>query len=72
MEPCIVSLQYVTITHPEVTFVVNKVFQYMSVPLEELWIATKRILRYLVATSNYGLVIYKSSYFSIRSFSDAD
>lgn len=66
------TLQYITITHPEVTYAVNKVCQYMSEPLEAYWTATKRILRYLTGTSDYGLVIQKSRDFSIRSFSDAD
>ncbi|KAF7825033.1 Retrovirus-related Pol polyprotein from transposon TNT 1-94 [Senna tora] len=39
------ALQYVTITRPDLSFVVNKVCQFMSKPLEEHWVAVKRILR---------------------------
>ncbi|MCH85062.1 histone deacetylase, partial [Trifolium medium] len=49
------SLQYATITRPEISFAVNKVCQFMSAPLEAQWVAVKRILRYLKGTSHLGL-----------------
>jgi hypothetical protein len=38
------ALQYATLTRPDMTFVVNKVSQYMHHPTEEHWAAVKRIL----------------------------
>ncbi|KAF7809961.1 Retrovirus-related Pol polyprotein from transposon TNT 1-94 [Senna tora] len=38
------ALQYITVTRPELSFAVNKVCQFMSNPLEEHWVAVKRIL----------------------------
>ncbi|XP_020234407.1 uncharacterized protein LOC109814403 [Cajanus cajan] len=49
------ALQYATITRPELSFAVNKVFQFMAHPLESHWNAVKRILRYLKGTMFYGL-----------------
>ncbi|GKD76729.1 retrovirus-related pol polyprotein from transposon TNT 1-94 [Tanacetum coccineum] len=41
------SLQYVTLSRPDIAFAVNKVCQYMHAPTENHWSAVKRILRYL-------------------------
>lgn len=53
------SLQYATITKPDISFAVNKVCQNMSSPIEMHWKAVKRILRYLNATSDDGLLLRK-------------
>lgn len=50
------ALQYVTVTHPELSYSLNKVFQFMSSPLESHWTAVKRILRYLNGHLHHGLV----------------
>ncbi|XP_025677945.1 uncharacterized mitochondrial protein AtMg00810-like [Arachis hypogaea] len=44
------SLQYATITRPEITFAVNKVSKFMHTPLQSHWKAVKRILQYLTGT----------------------
>ncbi|MCH95853.1 retrovirus-related Pol polyprotein from transposon TNT 1-94 [Trifolium medium] len=51
------SLQYATITRPEIAYAVNKVCQFMSNPLESHWSAVKRILRYLKGTLHMGLML---------------
>ncbi|GAA0184310.1 hypothetical protein LIER_31598 [Lithospermum erythrorhizon] len=66
------SLQYLTLTRPDLSFAVNKVCQYMHDPQVEHVIMVKRILRYVKATLNLGLVIIPSSDFSMQAFSDAD
>lgn len=38
------SLQYLTLTRPDISFAVNKVCQYMHSPTEEHWQIVKRIL----------------------------
>ena len=48
------ALQYVTITRPDISFSVNKVFQFMQNSLDEHWKGVKRILRYLKGTMNQG------------------
>ena len=55
------ALQYVTITHLELSFVVNKVCQFMSAPLESHWTTVKRILRYLKGALHSGLILYLAS-----------
>lgn len=44
------ALQYVTVTRPEIAYLVNKVCQFIQAPLEEHWKAVKRIFRYLAGT----------------------
>lgn len=49
------ALQYATITKPEISFVVNKVYQFMARPLKSHLVAVKCILRYLKSTLHHGL-----------------
>lgn len=65
------SLQYATITRPEISFTVNKVSQYMACPLDNHWKAVKRILRYLADTIDLGLHIRKSA-LELTAFCDLD
>ncbi|CAJ2668996.1 unnamed protein product [Trifolium pratense] len=69
------SLQYATITRPEISFAVNKVCQFMSAPLESHWTAVKRILRYLKGTSHIGLKLFPTNVhhpLSLKAYCDAD
>ncbi|GAU11134.1 hypothetical protein TSUD_197580 [Trifolium subterraneum] len=69
------SLQYATLTKPDIAFSVNKVCQYMAHPLEPHWTAVKRILKYLQGTTSHGLLLSPSSSsppFSLRAYSDPD
>ncbi|XP_043694399.1 uncharacterized mitochondrial protein AtMg00810-like [Telopea speciosissima] len=66
------ALQYVTLTHPDVAFSVNRVCQFMHAPTESHWAMVKRILRYLKGTMSYGLFLQRSSTHSLQAFSDAD
>jgi len=65
------ALQYVTITRPELSFVVNRFCQYMHQPHQSHWKAVKRILRYLAGTSSHGLHLCSSLSYSIMGFSDS-
>ncbi|GJR45677.1 putative RNA-directed DNA polymerase [Tanacetum coccineum] len=56
------SLQYVTISQPDIAFAVNKVSQYMHSPTENHWSTIKRILRYLHGNPDT----------SLEAFLDAD
>jgi histone deacetylase 1/2 len=69
------SLQYATITRPEIVYAVNKVCQFMSNPLESHRIAVKRILRYLKGTLHMDLMLYPIDVHkpaSLKVFCDAD
>ena len=66
------SLQYVTITRPELAFCVNKVCQFMQNPLDTYWKEVKRILRYLSDTSPFGLHLQRCSSLPLTGYSDFD
>lgn len=44
------ALQYLTMTRPDITYVVNQVFQFIHAPKHPHLAAVKRILRYLKCT----------------------
>lgn len=50
------SLQYLTLTRPEITFVVNYACQHMHAPHQSHFVAVKRILRYIKSTNHQGLL----------------
>jgi histone deacetylase 1/2 len=69
------ALQYATLTRPEISFFINKVFQFLSNPLEDHWKAVKIILRYLSGTLHHGLLIQPTSTkqpLQLLGFCDAD
>ncbi|XP_072075385.1 uncharacterized mitochondrial protein AtMg00810-like [Arachis hypogaea] len=65
------TLQYVTITRPDLSFAVQKVSQFMHSPLLAHWKAVKRILRYLQGTKDHGL-LHKCRDYRLYGFSDSD
>jgi hypothetical protein len=66
------SLQYATLTRPNISFVVNKVSQFMATPTDIHWQAVKRILRYLKGTIHHGIQLQRSPSLSLTAYSDAD
>ncbi|KAL5773515.1 hypothetical protein ACOSP7_013108 [Xanthoceras sorbifolium] len=50
------ALQYATITRPDITYVVNRVCQFMHNPLDEHWKTVKRILRNLRGTTDRSII----------------
>ena len=66
------SLQYLTITHPEISFAVQQACLYMHDPRIPHYNHIKRILRYLKGTLDHGLHINNSSPTSLTAYSDAD
>jgi histone deacetylase 1/2 len=66
------SLQYLTHTHPDISFAVNKVCQFLSQPTEVHWEAVKHILRYVKGIIDNGLHFRKSSLLDYIIFTDAD
>ncbi|XP_020972557.1 uncharacterized protein LOC110269212 [Arachis ipaensis] len=66
------GLQYATLTHPEISFSVNHVSQFMKNPKQHHWSALKRIIRYLSGTYHHGLCFQKSTDLRVLVFADAD
>lgn len=54
------ALQYILLTQLELSFIVNKLSQFMQHPLDTHWAACKRVLRYLQGTNTTGLHIRHS------------
>jgi hypothetical protein len=66
------ALQYLTLTRPDISFVVNKVCQFLHAPTEVHWSAVKRILRYVRSNTKIGLKLSKCKSLLVSGFSDAD
>ncbi|XP_057994335.1 uncharacterized mitochondrial protein AtMg00810-like [Hevea brasiliensis] len=66
------SLQYLTLTRPDIAFSVNKLAQFMHSPTDIHWQAVKRLLRYLRGTASLGLTFTKRTSILLQAFSDSD
>lgn len=66
------GLQYLTLTHPDIAFVVNKVCQYLSAPRNIHWEGVKRILCSVKGTASIGVCFRCSSSILLSVFTDAD
>jgi hypothetical protein len=66
------ALQYLSHTHPDLAFSINKVCQYLHSSMNIHWTAVKCILHYIQATLNTGLLIHKSASTILSAFSNVD
>jgi histone deacetylase 1/2 len=64
------GLQYLTVTRPDLSFVVNKVCQYLHEPRTPHWSAVKSILRYVRFTVESGLRFWFSPSTLLSAFSE--
>ena len=64
------SLQYLSLTRPDVSFAVNKLAQFMHNPTDAHWTLVKRVLRYLLGTMNKGLLLQCDSPSSLHAYAD--
>lgn len=65
------SLQYATITRPDIAYSVNRVCQFMHHPTIRHWQAVKRILRYLNGTITHCLHFKPTNAKALHAFSDS-
>ncbi|RVW57878.1 Retrovirus-related Pol polyprotein from transposon TNT 1-94 [Vitis vinifera] len=66
------SLMYLTATRPDIMFNVSLISRYMAKPTELHLQVTKRILRYLKGTTNYGILYKKGREEELLVFTDSD
>ena len=66
------SLVYLTITCPDISYVVHQVSQYLSAPWSTHYAVVLRILRYLKGTLFHDLFYSAQSPLVLHAFSDVD
>ena len=66
------SLQYISLTRPDITYSINKLSQFMIASTKCHYSCLKRILRYLKATLHHGLFLRTSSTLKLSAFTDSD
>lgn len=66
------SLQYLLMTKLDLSFIVNKLSEFVKSPTRVQWQACKRILSYVKGTLDYGLVFKPIATLSIEIYIDAD
>ncbi|XP_031258742.1 secreted RxLR effector protein 161-like [Pistacia vera] len=66
------ALQYLTLTRPDISFTVNKLSQFLQVPTELQWQASKRVLRYIKGTRTISHGLQAAAKFSLECYADAD
>ncbi|PKU62264.1 Retrovirus-related Pol polyprotein from transposon TNT 1-94 [Dendrobium catenatum] len=65
------SLQYLSITRPDIAFATNQVCQHMHMPTILDFQALKRLLRYVKGTLSFGLPLTTGD-LTLRTYTDAD
>nr|GEU65836.1 ribonuclease H-like domain-containing protein [Tanacetum cinerariifolium] len=66
------SLQYLTFTRPDISYVVQQVCLYMYDPREPHFLAIKRVLRYVCGAMDYGLKLFSFSTTKLVAYSYVD
>jgi len=65
-------LVYLTITRPDIAYVVHDVSQFVASPTIVHWAAVLCILRYLRSIIFQSLLLSSTSFLELRVYSDAD
>nr|XP_043615994.1 secreted RxLR effector protein 161-like [Erigeron canadensis] len=66
------SLMYLTVTRPDVMYVVSLLSRFIANPRKEHMMAAKRVLRYLKGTYNYGLIYERHSVNKLAAYTNND
>jgi hypothetical protein len=66
------SLVYITITCPDIAYVVHVISLFVASPTTVYWTAVLRILRYLWGTIFQSLLLSSTSFLELRAYSDVD
>ena len=65
-------LLYVTMTRPDITFVLQQLSQHVSAPREDHWDAALYLLRYLKLSPSTGIFISSNNDLHLSAYCDAD
>ena len=68
----VASLQHIRMTRLDISFVVNKLSQFMHTPSEHHWGVVKCLLRYLNGTRSFGIRLLADTPLTLYGFSNAD
>ena len=66
------KLNYLTITRPDISFLVSVVSQFLQSPCDSHWDVVVRILRYIKGTSGQGVLYENRGHTKVVGYSDAD
>lgn len=66
------SLQYLSLTRPNIAFNTNNLAQFMQNPRTTHWTALKRVLRYLAGSCDKGVFISATAPLNFHAYSDPD
>lgn len=66
------DLQYLTITRPDLSYVVNQASQFFHTPTDQHFTLVKRILRYVKGTLNHGLHFFAPTKYMLIGYSNTD
>ena len=66
------KLNYLTVTHPDISFVVSVVSQFLNSPCVDHWNAVIRILKYIKGSLRKGLLYGHNNHTRVVCYSDAD
>ena len=66
------KLIYLTVTRPDISFVIQVLSQFMHEPTEAHMAAAKHVLRYLNATLTQGILLSNSSSLCLSGYCDSD
>ncbi|RVW38069.1 Retrovirus-related Pol polyprotein from transposon RE2 [Vitis vinifera] len=66
------KLNYLTITHPDISFPVSVVSQFLQSPCDSHWDVVIRILRYIKSTPGQGVLYENKGHTQVIGYTDAD